>query len=200
MSGVGLKSCRALAAFLVLGTGCLSLSAAQDAVSKGAGLPEGYRIGAGDVLQISVWREPDASAPEVVVRSDGKITLPLIGEVEVAGLTPDQVKDSLVEKFSHYINGPVVSVYAKEINSRKVFVLGAVKNQGPIPLLRPSTVLQAIGEAGGLGEWAKKKKIYVLRKVGGKQVKLPFNYAAVIKGQHLEQNIMLLPDDTIVVP
>lgn len=152
------------------------------------------------MLQVEVWKEPDASLPEAVVRSDGKITAPLIGEVDVVGLTPPQLKDALVEKFSHYINSPVVSVFVKEIKSRKVYVMGSVKKEGPIPLIGPMTVLQALDEAGGLGEWANKKKIYVLRRVDGKQVKLPFNYSAVIKGQHLDQNINLIPDDTIIVP
>jgi len=200
MSTHGLKYRRFIAACIVIGTGCLSLSGEQEGTSKGPALPEGYRIGAGDVLQIVVWREQDASLPDTVVRSDGKISVPLIGEVEVAGLTPVQLKDSLVEKFSRYINNPVVSVYPKQINSRKVYVMGTVRKVGPIPLIRPMTVLQAIDEAGGLGEWAKGKKIYILRKVNGKQEKLPFDYPAVIKGQHLEQNIALLPDDTIVVP
>jgi polysaccharide export outer membrane protein len=91
-------------------------------------------------------------------------------------------------------------VYTRQINSRKIYVLGNVKKEGPVPLLRPMTVLQALNEAGGLGEWAVKKKIYVLRKIDGKQVKMPFDYSAVIKGKRLEQNAVLLPDDTIVVP
>jgi polysaccharide export outer membrane protein len=170
------------------------------AAAKDLALPEGYRIGAGDVLQILVWKEPDASLPDTVVRADGMISVPLVGDVDVAGLTPVQLKDSLMVKFSHYINNPVVTVETKQINSRKIYVLGTVKKEGPIPLLRPMTVLQALVEAGGLGEWASKKKIYVLRNVNGKQTKLLFNYGAVIKGQHLEQNITLLPDDTIIVP
>jgi polysaccharide export outer membrane protein len=194
----GLKHRCWMAACILMGTGCLSLAAQRQEASKD--LPEGYRIGAGDVLQIVVWREPDASLPDTVVRSDGKISVPLIGEVVAAGLTPEQLKDSLVEKFSHYINNPVVSVHPRQINSRKVYVLGKVKKEGPIPLIRPMTVLQALDEAGGLAEWANKKKIYVLRKDNGKQVKLPFDYRAVIKGQQLEQNITLLPDDTIIVP
>ena len=138
--------------------------------------------------------------PETMVQSDGKISVPLIGEVEAAGLTVMELQNSLTQKIEHYIHNPVVSVHAKQINSRKVYVMGAVKKEGPVPLLRPMTVLQALNEAGGLGEWAGRKKIYVLRKVDGKQVKLPFDYPAVIKGKHLEQNVMLLPDDTIVVP
>ena len=194
----GLRYRRWIAACILMGTGCLSLAGQQQGTTKEP--PQGYRIGAGDVLQILVWREPDASLPDTMVRSDGKISVPLIGEVDVSGLTPSELKDSLVEKFSHFLNNPVVSVQPKQINSRKVFMLGRVRKEGPVPLLRPMTVLQAISEAGGLVDFAKKTKIYVLRTVNGKQVKLPFDYSAVIKGQHLEQNIALLPDDTIIVP
>jgi len=184
----------------MMGAGCLSLAGAQQGTSKDPVLPGDYRIGAGDVLQIVVWKEPDVSLAGTVVRVDGKITVPLIGEVNVAGLTPTELKEFLVEKFSPYINNPVVTVDAKEIHSRKAYMVGNVKKEGPISLMQPMTVLQAINEAGGLGEWANKKKIYVLRNIDGKQVKLPFDYNAAIKGQHLEQNVTLLPGDTIVVP
>lgn len=200
ISAHGLKYRGFLTVCIMMGTGFWCLSGEQAGTSKNPVLPAGYRIGAGDVLQIVVWKEPDASLPEAVVRSDGKISVPLIGEVDAAGLTPEELKDALVEKYSRYINAPGVTVYTKQINSRKIYVLGTVKHEGPIPLIRPMTVLQAIDEAGGLGEWASGKKIYVLRKIDGKQVKLPFDYRAVIKGQRLEQNITLLPDDTIIVP
>jgi polysaccharide export outer membrane protein len=182
-----------------MGTACLCHSGEQEKPPQAPPTADGYRIGAGDVLQIVVWREPDASS-EALVRVDGKISVPLVGDVDAVGLTPTELKDTLVEKFSHYINSPSVSVYTKQINSRKIYVLGNVKKEGPVPLLRPMTVLQALNEAGGLGEWAVKKKIYVLRKIDGKQVKMPFDYSAVIKGKRLEQNAVLLPDDTIVVP
>jgi polysaccharide export outer membrane protein len=196
----GLKYRCFMAACIMMGAACLSPALEQQETSKDSALPGEYRIGAGDVLQIVVWREPDASLPGAAVRADGKITVPLIGEVKVAGLTPTELKDLLVEKFSHYINNPVVTVDAREIHSRKIYLVGNVKKEGPVPLSQPMTVLQAINEAGGLGEWASRKKIYILRNIDGKQVKLPFDYSAVIKGQHLEQNITLLPDDTIVVP
>jgi polysaccharide export outer membrane protein len=200
MSAHRLKYRCFMAACIMMGAGCLSLVGEQQETSKDPASPGEYRIGAGDVLQIGVWREPDASLPSAVVRVDGRITVPLIGELKVAGLTLTELKDLLVEKFSHYINNPVVTVDAREIHSRKIYLVGNVRKEGPIPLAGPMTVLQAIDEAGGLGDWANKKKIYVLRNVNGKQVKLPFDYNAVIKGQHLEQNIALLPDDTIVVP
>jgi polysaccharide export outer membrane protein len=169
-------------------------------LQSGSPIAETYRIGAGDVLQIVVWKDPEASVPAAVVRVDGKISMPLIGEVDVAGLAPAELEKSLIEKFSKFINHPVITVITAAVNSRKVYVAGAVRKEGPVLLVRPMTVLQAINEAGGLAEYAKKKKIYVLRMENGRQVRLPFDYDAVTKGERLQQNISLLPDDTIIVP
>ncbi|HUP04312.1 MAG TPA: polysaccharide biosynthesis/export family protein [Bryobacteraceae bacterium] len=192
-----------LAAFVLIGfaAGWGVAARAQSAAPADPVMPEGYRIGAGDVLEIMVWKEPEASVGGVEVRADGKITVPLIGEVAASGLTPTELTKILVDKFSQYIlNGPTVTVVTKEINSRRIYVLGKVKKEGPLALLRPMTVLQALDEAGGLADFASKTKIYVLRNVKGKQTKMPFDYKAVVKGQRLEQNVTLLPDDTIVVP
>ena len=169
-------------------------------LGSSTGLPEGYRIGAGDILAVVVWKEPDVSVPETVVRADGKITLPLVKELDVVGYTPMELEKSITDKLSHFINGADVSVVVKEITSRKVYIIGAVKKEGPLPLLAPMTVLQAITEAGGLTDYAKRKKIYVLRSENGKQVRLPFDYNAVIKGEHQEQNVAVLPGDSIVIP
>jgi polysaccharide export outer membrane protein len=163
-------------------------------------LPDKYRIGAGDVLQIAVWKEPDASVPQAVVRADGKISMPLIKEVDVVGLTPAELEKTLAEKLSKLINGPDVTVVAKEIHSLKVYLAGAVRKEGPVPLLHPMTVLQAINEAGGLTDYAKRRKIYILRQESGKQTRLPFDYQAVIKGEQPSQNILVMPNDMIVVP
>lgn len=162
--------------------------------------PSGYRIGTGDVLQILVWKEPDASVPNVVVRPDGKITVPLVKEIEVVGLTPQELEKLLVERLSKFIRGVDVTVVPKEIVSQKVFILGAVRKEGPIPIQSAMTVLQALNAAGGLTEYAKKKKIYILRNENGKQVRIPFDYQAVIRGEKPEQNILVRPEDTIVVP
>jgi polysaccharide export outer membrane protein len=160
-----------------------------------------YRIGAGDVLEISVWNEPQASVQGVVVRPDGKISLPLIKEVPVIGLTPLELQQVLTTKLEKLIRGADITVVVREIHSKKIYLVGAVGKVGPMPLTSDdTTVLQALAEAGGLTPYAKKKKIYVLRKENGKQVKLPFDYDAVVKGEHMEQNITLLPDDTIMVP
>jgi polysaccharide export outer membrane protein len=163
-------------------------------------VPEGYRIGAGDVIGIGVWKEPDASVAEAVVRADGKITMPLIKEVEVVGLTPTELEKKLTEKLSELINGADVTVVVRQITSRKAYLIGAVKKEGPILLHGPLTVMQAISEAGGLTDYAKPSKIYVLRTQNGKQVRLPFDYKAAIRGERPEQNIQILPGDSIVVP
>jgi polysaccharide export outer membrane protein len=163
-------------------------------------VPAGYRIGAGDVLQIVVWKEPDASVPSVVVRADGKISVPLVKEVDVLGMTPAEAETMLAAKLAQFIHGADVTVVPKEIHSQKVYLLGGVRKQGPLILAAPTTVLQAITEAGGLTDEAKPKKIYILRKENGQQVRYPFNYNAVIKGERMEQNIILHPEDIIVIP
>ena len=175
-------------------------TASVPAKAADRGVPDDYQIGAGDVLSISVWKEPDASVTAVVVRPDGKIAMPLIKEVDVVGLTPRQVESSITSQLAKFINGPDVTVIVTAINSKKIYILGGVAKAGPIPYTYRMSVMQAIGEAGGLTDYAKRKKIYVLRSQGGKEVRLPFNYQEVIKGQKMDQNVPLLPGDTLVVP
>ena len=167
---------------------------------KNLGVPEDYQIGAGDELQISVWKEPDASVPKVVVRPDGKISMPLLKEIEVAGMTPKQLEHAITEKLSKLINAADVTVVISAINSKKVYVVGAARREGPLAYTYKMTVMQALSEAGGLTDYAKRKKIYVLRTENGKEYQLPFNYDEVIKGQKMEQNIQLLAGDTIIIP
>ena len=152
------------------------------------------------MLQIVVWKEPEVSAPTAVVRADGKISVPLIREIDVVGLTIAELEATLTEKLGKLINSPDVTVVPKEITSRSVYLVGAVRKEGPIALVRPMTVLQALNAGGGVNDYAKKKKIYILRNQHGKQVRLPFDYQAVLKGENIDQNIPVLPDDTIVVP
>jgi polysaccharide export outer membrane protein len=168
--------------------------------AKNRGVPDDYRIGAGDGLQISVWKEPDASVPSAVVRPDGKITIPLIKEVEVVGLTPAEAEKVITEKLDKVIQGVDVTVIVKDIQSKKLYVIGAVKKEGIIQYTYRMSVMQALTEVGGLTDYAKRKKIYILRNEGGKDYRLPFDYDAVIKGEKMEQNIQLLAGDTIVVP
>jgi polysaccharide export outer membrane protein len=168
-----------------------------EAVQEPTGAPD-YVIGADDTLHISVWKEPDLSET-LPVRSDGKISMPLLNDIPAAGLTPLQLRDSITEKLKKYIADPRVTVVVTAMNSRRVFVTGEVIHTGPMVLLPHMTVLQALAQAG-FTQFANPKNIYVLRTENGKQVKLPFNYKEVVKGNHPEQNIELKPGDTIVVP
>lgn len=161
--------------------------------------PSDFVIGESDVLNINVWKEPEISQT-VVVRPDGKISLPLIGEVLVSGLTPVQTQTLLTNKLQSILTNPQVTVTVTEIRSRVVFITGEVGHPGTYPLLLPTTILQLITNAGGLGQFANKKGVFVLRTVDGKQQRLPFNYSQVIKGEKQEQNILLHPGDTVVVP
>jgi polysaccharide biosynthesis/export protein len=161
--------------------------------------PAGYVIGPDDVLQVLYWREKDVSA-EVVVRPDGMISLPLLNDVKAAGLTPEQLRDSVNEAARKFFEDPNVTINIKAINSRKVFITGSVAKPGPYPLSAPTTVLQLISMAGGLTEFAKQKDISVMRTEGGKQLRFPFNYKEVAKGRDLKQNIELKPGDTVIVP
>jgi len=172
----------------------------SSAAVKVRGVPDDYIIGSGDVLQIAVWKEPEVSVPTVVVRPDGRIAIPLIKDVDVAGLSPEQAEEQITTLLSKYINTPNVTVVVATINSKKVYVLGGVKKEGPLPYTYRMSVIQALSEAGGLTEYAKRKKIYVLRTENGKDYRLPFDYDAVIKGEKMEQNIQLLAGDTVVVP
>ncbi len=158
-----------------------------------------YAIGPEDVLQISVWKEADISST-VPVRPDGKISLPLLNDVQAAGLTPVQLAAVITQRLKQFIAEPHVTVIVTAMNSRKAYVMGQVARQGAVPLISNLTVLQALSAAGGPVQFANTKKIYILRSEGGKQKILPFNYAAVIKGKNPEQNINLQPGDTIVVP
>ena len=163
------------------------------------GVPDQYQIGEGDVVQIVVWKEPDASVLSVVVRADGKISMPFLKEVEISGMTPAQAEQIITTRLKPFINEPDVTVIVREVHSKKIFMIGAVKKEGAVDLKYPMRVLQAITEAGGLTDYAKRKKIYVLRTEDGRQFRIPFNYDAVIRGEQLEQNIWVVPGDMIVV-
>ena len=163
-----------------------------------------YVIGADDTLQISVWKEPDLTE-SLPVRPDGKISLPLLNDIPAAGLTPMQLKDSITEKLRKYIADPRVTVVVTATAIRvspdgsRVFVTGEVLHTGAMPLLPNMTILQALS-AAGFTQFANLKNVYLLRSENGRQVKLPFNYKDVVKGNHPEQNIALKPGDTVVVP
>jgi len=170
--------------------------------SSGAtkGHDDAYVIGADDILAVSVWKEPEVSRT-VPVRSDGKISLPLAGEVQASGQTPHQLELELTAKLRSFISEPEVTVIVSEVRSQKFNVLGQVQRPGTYPLTSASTVLDAIALAGGFRDFAKQKSIYVLRQnPDGGQSRLPFNYKEVIKGKDSAQNVKLQARDTVVVP
>lgn len=158
-----------------------------------------YIIGAEDILYIHVWRE-ELLSRTVPVRMDGHISLPLIDEVQAAGLTPLQLKGVLIEKLKKFIDEPNVSVIVMEANSHKVYVSGQVRNPGVYRLRSETTILQIIPMAGGFTEWANQKKILLIRKEGGKEKRITINYKKIIEGKEPEANLILKPGDTIIVP
>ena len=177
------------------------------AVPRAAGLgpiaaiavPPEYVIGPNDTLSVLFWRDKEMSA-DVVVRPDGNITLPLLNDIQAAGLTPDQLRERILVEARRYIEDPSPTVVVKEINSRKMFITGMVEKPGPYPITGPTTVLQLIAIAGGLKEFADGKNILVMRNDGGRQVAYTFDYRELLKGKNLRQNIELKPGDTVVVP
>ena len=158
-----------------------------------------YLIGPEDVLQINVWKEPEISS-SVPVRSDGKISLTLLNDVQAAGRTPMQLAAEITARLREFIAQPHVTVIVTAMNSRRVYVMGHVTKQGAVLLISNLTVLQALSAAGGPAQFANTKKIYILRADGDKQKRFFFNYPEVIKGRNTEQNIVLKSGDTIVVP
>lgn len=180
-------------------------TAAAPAQTQGApGMPvandTSYVIGASDELNISVWEQPDLSRP-VPVRPDGMISLPLINDIQAAGETPMQLMNALVEKYITLgVKSPLVTVTVTAIKSQFIYVLGSVGRPGTFPMVPGMTVLQAIASSGGLTLFAKQTKIEIRRTVNGQVVRYSFNYKEVLKGVHPEQDIVLKPGDTIVVP
>ena len=172
---------------------------AEDAeLKKAAGAlvdPKNYLIGPEDVLLVRVWREADLSGP-ASVRPDGKITLALGGEVQAAGLTPDALGKKITEVLSNFVNSPQVTVSVQQVNSKRYYISGEVNHSGVFPMVMPTTILEALVNAGGFRDFANSKKIVILR--GTKR--LNFNYKEVIKGKNLEQNVLLENGDHIVVP
>jgi len=157
-----------------------------------------YEIGPNDVLHIAVWKEPDLTTT-VPVRSDGMISVPLLNDVLAAGLTPMQLAALLTQELRKYVAAPRVTVVVTQTNSHRIYVIGEVLHTGPLSLLADMTVLQALATAG-FTQFANTKKIYILRAENGQELKIPFNYKQVVRGEAMSQNILLKPGDTIVVP
>ncbi len=186
----------------LVATAVVSVGASQ--APKGGGksavdAPPGYVIGPLDVLEVLFWRDKDLSA-EVVVRPDGKISLPLLNDVAVTGMTPEQLRASLLVQAKKFVEDPSVTVVVRQINSRKVFITGQVTRPGSYPLTTATTVLQLLAIAGGLTEFADGKNVTILRQEAGKPQSLKFSYEDVRKGKKLEQNILLRVGDTVIVP
>jgi len=158
-----------------------------------------FVIGNDDVLAINVWKEPDISR-SIPVRSDGKISLPLVGEVQAAGLTPLTLEKDIASKLKNFISEPEVTVMVQQVNSQKFNILGQIVRPGSYVIANSPTVLDAIALAGGFRDFAKQKSIYVLRQGAGGDSRIPFNYKDVSQGRNMAQNIKLQPGDTVIVP
>ncbi len=177
---------------------CTHLKTADKAVKETV-VDSSYMIGPMDVLEVQVWKEPDFSR-QVLVRPDGKITFPLIDDIQVSGITTLGLKALLTEKLKGFLDSPEVTVIVVESHSKNFYILGKVNRPGTYPLSPDMTVLQALSAAGGLGEWADKDSIRIIRRTEGKEEIFRFDYDKVISGKKLEQNILLEPNDTVIVP
>jgi polysaccharide biosynthesis/export protein len=157
-----------------------------------------YRIGPGDILRVSVWEEPQITTSAIVVRPDGKISIPLVSEVTVAGMTPQGAEKLLTDDLVKFVKYPRVTIIVEEIHSRIVYVTGEVQHPGAYPMIGSMNVVQLLSRAGGTTEFAKKKAVYVLHQDSSPRTRV--NYQMVLEGKHLEENIGLSPGDTVVVP
>ena len=159
-----------------------------------------YKIGGGDILQVTTWREPDFSLEEILVRIDGKITLPLLDDIQAAGLTSLELKKDIQKKLKKFVDNPVVTVTVRSPASQKFYILGEVARTGEYALTKDLTVLQAFALAGGFTEWASKKEIILMRYEDGKDKIYRINYKDIMKGKDFSQNIHIKANDTIIVP
>jgi polysaccharide export outer membrane protein len=189
--------CLLLALFFVLSNFTVA-SAYQVPTTKE--VPENFVIGLEDVLAINVWREPELSVKEIIVRPDGKISIPLIGDIQASGFTPKQLQERITEKLKEFVASPSVTVVVLKIASQSVSIVGQVAKPGVYYLGSPLTVLELLARAGGFREEANKKNISIVRKEGGRTVSFRFNFKDVSKGKNLQQNIILENGDVVIVP
>jgi len=186
--------------FLVLPSNIgLSLAAETSPGSPTEGV-RSYMIGAGDILEIVTWKEPDFTREEVLVRVDGKISFPLLGDIQAAGFSPMQLKVIIEDSLKGYVDAPEVTVTVANPGSQKFYILGEVVRTGEYPLIKNLTVLQAFALAGGFTEWASKKEIILHRREHGRDKTILINYKDIVDDQDFSQNVMLKADDTIIVP
>lgn len=178
----------------------LGLLVLHGAAMAQAPAPEpSYLIGPNDILNIFVWKEADLTR-DVTVMPDGKITYPLIGEITAQGQTASELKKTIADRLQNFVTAPEVTVIVRESRSQVVYTIGKLTRPGPYPLAPGMTVMQALSAAGGFAEWADNKNILIIRREGGKETQLRFNYKEFTSGEKLEQNILLRPGDTLVVP
>ena len=161
---------------------------------------DSYKIGSGDILRVITWKEPDLSREQVLVRTDGKITFPLLDDIQAAGLTPMELKENIQKKLKGFVDGPVVTVTVWNPASQKFYILGEVVRTGEYKLLKNLTVLQAFALAGGFTKWASKKEIILLRRENGKEKIIRINYKNITTGKDFSQNVRIKANDTIIVP
>lgn len=183
----------------VTGPSAASQAGAPPRPVGGIEAPADYVIGTDDVIAVMFWREKDMSG-EAIVRPDGMISLPLINDIQAAGLTPEQLRVKVMDAAGRFVQDPSATVSVKAINSRNVFITGQVARPGPYPLTSSMTVMQLVARAGGLLEFADSKKITILRVEGTQNRTFKFNYKDVSQGKNVSQNITLRPGDTVIVP
>jgi len=157
-----------------------------------------YKLGRGDIIEVLVWKEPELTR-QMAIRIDGKVSLPLIGDVTAAGKTCMEMGNDLTEKFGKIIDGPTVSVMLIQSKSWKYYMIGQINQPGEFFMEAPLTILQALARSGGFSEWAKKSKITVIRRIDGEEKILSFDYDTLLQGD-FSQNMQIMPDDTIIVP
>jgi len=189
----------ALACWIIAGSPAFSQDKAAQGWSARSQSSE-YRIGGGDVLEIATWKEPELTRRDVLVRVDGKISFPLLGDIPAAGMTPVELTQTIQKGLTKYVTAPVVTVTVTNPGSQRVYVLGEVMRTGEYPLTKNLTALQAFALAGGFTQWASKDEIILLRKEGDKEKIFKINYKDIVKGRNVENNLTLQADDTIVVP
>ena len=192
-----------LAAALVL-SGCAETLREQPSASQleenAAAAQAEYVIGANDMLQINVWKEPELSLQSVEVRLDGKISVPLLDDVQAAGLTPTQLKDAITERLKEFVTAPQVTVIVMRVGSKTVYVMGEVAREGAIPMQPHMRVLDALAISGGFTAFAGKRRVKIIRPQSSPPAEFTFDYDSFVDGQNVDQNILLLPGDQIIVP
>ena len=193
---------KALVSIIVLVVSMIAFAGSAIAAEKAVpqAKSESYKIGAGDILRITTWKEQDFTLEEILVRTDGKISFPLLNDVQAAGLTPVMLKDVIENGLKAYVTDPVVTVTVVSSASQAFYILGEVQKTGEYPLVKDLSVLQAFALAGGFTEWAEKDEIILIRREGGKRLVYRIDYKELAKGRNLDQNLLIKANDTIIVP